>query len=234
MGGTSFGQSQSLITVQHRAFEEWCASQLSGVSLEVRSFRYLLDKEVHGDLDLICAYDGIEMPRSAKGNNAGRLDADGSEIDPPNKLTREQQSVRDVYVEIARALKAYAWHRSTFDVPVLSLAVRCREVPPIARLVNLENGIDPSVSCPLSTSSTMTRPMCDGADYKVTVVLPNRSESCPTCSHSVLHFRHISLPPEDHEKHPPSDITVHRVAARAAALGTQTIRQRISPPSNSD
>jgi len=85
MGGNALGPAVRLTTTQHAALERYCRQKLSGHFEVMASLAYLRSKEMHGDLDLICGWEGCEVGKFEKGLCPERV----------QKVTRRSGSERE-------------------------------------------------------------------------------------------------------------------------------------------
>jgi len=150
MGGGAFLQPAiRLSTQQHQAFEQYCKQSLKHHFQTIVSPRFLGDKSFHGDLDLVCAWQGGKVGTTFKGQDSGRLAKDprssgmgDSELvnrtalsataqgGPDTSEERQLESDPDTTAQtkqwtedVVQALRGDQWQRMNVEAPILSVGI---------------------------------------------------------------------------------------------------------------
>jgi hypothetical protein len=135
MGGKVFDRPAArLDNAQFSRLETYCHRILRPFFQDILTNRHLGEKETHGDIDLLCAWDGVDVGTYIRGQDRGRVleEADGAATQPTGEEDQGASVKRlfegtqfTAWIEcIARNFKAEEWTRLGTEVHILALNSR--------------------------------------------------------------------------------------------------------------
>jgi hypothetical protein len=143
MGGAALGRQAKILTTAHlELLIRHCQTCLAPLFPATRPLLAFQDKETHGDLDLLVAYEVPFDPKKVKGEEFGLLDDEGENLGPApwhpvqggtkdkglGREGPENNEFRDWAVSVVRALKGREWKRSGVRGGLMSVGVPCIQV----------------------------------------------------------------------------------------------------------
>ena len=133
MGGTALGRLANRLTLeQHKALQAFCRAQLTPFFPAIYHARDLADKLTHGDLDILCEWDGYDPDMKIKGYEEDLGDAHlagGSDIkDTSTAEDADNLRIRAWCAAICKALGGFGWARNGWKTPLISIGVHCKDL----------------------------------------------------------------------------------------------------------
>lgn len=157
MGGKVFDRPAArLINAQFSRLETYCHRILRPFFQDILTNRHLGEKETHGDIDLLCAWDGVDVGTYIRGQDRGRVleEADGAATQPTGEEDQGASVKRlfegtqfTAWIEcIARNFKAEEWTRLGTEVHILAFKLPFATWDEVGRDNEAGDGPSPSAS----------------------------------------------------------------------------------------
>lgn len=130
MGGKAFGrQATRMTTSQSLRLQALCFKGLQGFFHKILPLRHYTHKETHGDIDILCAWQGIKLGQFTRQIDCGNVDTATQEVNRDwSEVTCD--SGKDVFAEwceaVAAGIGGIRWTRFNYETPVLSIMAPCR------------------------------------------------------------------------------------------------------------
>ena len=143
MGGAALGRQVKILTTAHlELLIRHCQTSLASLFPDTRPLLAFAEKETHGDLDLLVAYEVPFHPKAVKGEDFGLLDDEGKNLGPApwhpvqggrkdkglGKEGAENEAFRQWAEGVVRALKGREWKRSGVKAGLISVGVPCLRI----------------------------------------------------------------------------------------------------------
>lgn len=129
MGGKAFGrQAKRMTTQQLQLLKHHCVTALQDIFVGIMPLRHYTKKEIHGDLDLICAWPGIKLGHFTSHGGRGSVDVSVRDITWEWDHVSCESPLREFdgwCGAVAYKVGAVHWTRFNYETPVLSLKVLC-------------------------------------------------------------------------------------------------------------